>query len=72
MSKKKKETREEFYARNAKNGRTARFSMTMDTRYLSEKEAKDAGFKQRLEVIIRGGTLTPKQAKQIQDIVFGA
>jgi hypothetical protein len=62
--------REQFYARNAKIGRTVRFSLEVDMQHVPETVRKRHGLKLG-GVKVRGGTLTPRQTRQLLDIVFG-
>jgi hypothetical protein len=63
------EMSKEHYARNAAEGRTVRFSMSMNTNYVTPEAAEAAGIS-RLNRKITGGTLTPEQAKRVLDILL--
>lgn len=58
----------EHYARNAAKGRTVRFSLTLDTQHITDEEKARTGLP-RIRMDIKGGTLTPEQAKKIFDII---
>jgi len=66
-----KREREAFYLRNAKKGRTVRFTIDMDFGFVSEED------RAKYDIVLGGlkigrGTLTPEQAKRVLDVVLGS
>jgi hypothetical protein len=66
-----KKEREAFYARNAAQGRTVRFSMKLDALNITDEQRTATGLS-RIETTIERGTLTPEAAKRILDALFDA
>ena len=68
---KRKETRAEFFARNAQAGRTVRFSVTIDLDHVPASARKTHKLPGLGAIKIRNGTLTPKKAATLLDLLFG-
>lgn len=68
---KKKETRAEFFERNAKAGRTVRFDIKLDMNHLSEAERKRYGLKLGALKIERG-TLTASKTRRLLTLLLGS
>jgi hypothetical protein len=61
--------RREKYAWDAEQGRTVRFSLTLDTTHVSDEDAKRLDLTQ-LHRKFTGGTMSPEKAKKILDVLM--
>lgn len=62
------ESRKQHFDRNAKEGRSVRFALTLNTQHVPEDVAKAIGLS-RISTKITGGTMTPEQAKRLFDLL---
>ncbi len=66
----KRETKAEFYARNAKEGRSVRFDLNLDMQNVPPEVAKAAGVG-TLQIKITGGTMMPEEAAAVLALLRG-
>lgn len=66
---KKRGTPKEFWDRNSREGRTARFSLTLDLSHLTDEERRIAGLPQLSELKIRRGTMSAWDVRKILDML---
>jgi hypothetical protein len=66
----KRETKAEFYTRNAKEGRSVRFDLNLDMRNVPPEVAKAAGVG-TIQVKITGGTMTSEDAAAVLALLRG-
>ncbi len=65
----KKETREQFFQRNAAKGNSARITVKLDLRHIPADKLKELGMS-ALEIVITDRTLTPEQALKIRNVLL--
>lgn len=69
MRAKKKETREEFWARNAKAGRPVRFDLRLDLNHISGRDRVKHRIGMLGGVGVKRGTMTPANAAAIMKLL---